>query len=111
MAFRLFTGHQTQPKGLSHGHAGSTRATSDKGHLLPGRTDGIVRMHGRNAETWEKKGLKASSDRFNYDYSDEELQELGDKIKALSRQVKTVHANSEQQLPGSRAAEECADAN
>jgi uncharacterized protein YecE (DUF72 family) len=33
----------------------------------------IVRMHGRNAETWERKGLAASSDRFNYDYSDPEL--------------------------------------
>ena len=42
----------------------------------------IIRMHGRNAETWEKKGLKASSDRFNYDYSEEELEELAAKVKA-----------------------------
>ena len=67
----------------------------------------IVRMHGRNAETWEKKGLKASSDRFNYDYSDEELQELGEKIEALSRQVKTVHAimNNNYQDQGQRNAQ------
>jgi hypothetical protein len=30
----------------------------------------IVRMHGRNHETWNRKGLKAASDRFNYDYSE-----------------------------------------
>jgi uncharacterized protein YecE (DUF72 family) len=67
----------------------------------------IVRMHGRNAETWEKKGLEASSERFNYDYSDDELQELGEKIKALSGQVKTVHAimNNNYQDQGQRNAQ------
>ncbi|HZF81477.1 MAG TPA: DUF72 domain-containing protein, partial [Rubrivivax sp.] len=35
----------------------------------------VVRMHGRNHETWARKGLKAASDRFNYDYSKEELGE------------------------------------
>jgi uncharacterized protein YecE (DUF72 family) len=66
----------------------------------------VVRMHGRNAETWEKKGLKASSDRFNYDYKDEELRELGEKIMALSRHVKTVHAilNNNYQDQGQRNA-------
>ncbi len=34
----------------------------------------LVRMHGRNAETWEKKGIGAS-DRFDYLYRDEELEE------------------------------------
>jgi uncharacterized protein YecE (DUF72 family) len=67
----------------------------------------IVRMHGRNADTWEKKGLKASSERFNYDYSDDELQELGERIKALSGQVKTVHAimNNNYQDQGQRNAQ------
>jgi uncharacterized protein YecE (DUF72 family) len=67
----------------------------------------IVRMHGRNAATWEKKGLKASSDRFNYDYSDDELRELAGKIKALSRKVPTVHAimNNNYQDQGQRNAE------
>jgi uncharacterized protein YecE (DUF72 family) len=67
----------------------------------------IVRMHGRNAETWEKKGLKASSDRFNYDYSDGELQELAGRIKALSRNVRTVHAimNNNYQDQGQRNAQ------
>ena len=30
----------------------------------------IVRMHGRNVDTWAKKGLTTSSQRFNYDYSE-----------------------------------------
>jgi uncharacterized protein YecE (DUF72 family) len=67
----------------------------------------IVRMHGRNADTWEKKGLKASSERFNYDYSDDELQELAARIKALSGRVKTVHAimNNNYQDQGQRNAQ------
>lgn len=28
----------------------------------------IVRMHGRNHETWDAKELTAASDRFDYDY-------------------------------------------
>jgi uncharacterized protein YecE (DUF72 family) len=40
-------------------------------------------MHGRNTQTWEKKGLTASSDRFNYDYSDAELEEIAGKIKIV----------------------------
>jgi len=66
----------------------------------------IVRMHGRNAETWEKKGLKASSDRFNYDYRDVELKEIAGKIKNLSRQVPVVQAilNNNYQDQGQRNA-------
>ncbi|AXK72029.1 DUF72 domain-containing protein [Lysobacter sp. TY2-98] len=51
----------------------------------------IVRMHGRNHETWDKKGLKAASDRFDYDYSDAELREVAKPIVKLSRDVKDVH--------------------
>jgi len=66
----------------------------------------IVRMHGRNAETWEKKGLKASSDRFNYDYGDAELKEIAGKIKNLSRRVPVVQAilNNNYQDQGQRNA-------
>ena len=49
-------------------------------------------MHGRNASTWEKKGLAAASDRFNYDYPDAELKEIANHIKVLSRKVPMVHA-------------------
>jgi len=52
----------------------------------------VVRMHGRNHETWSKKGLKAASDRFNYDYSEEELATLAPKVAELSKAVSVVHA-------------------
>jgi len=66
----------------------------------------IVRLHGRNAETWEKKGLQASSDRFNYDYRDDELKEIAGKIKTLSRHVPLVQAilNNNYQDQGQRNA-------
>jgi len=66
----------------------------------------IVRLHGRNAETWEKKGLKASSDRFNYDYRDDELKEIAEQIKTLSARVPVVQAilNNNYQDQGQRNA-------
>ena len=51
----------------------------------------IVRLHGRNTATWEKKGLKSSSDRFNYDYPESELAELAQPIQAISRQAAATH--------------------
>lgn len=51
----------------------------------------IVRMHGRNHETWEKKGLAASSERFDYDYSDDELREMVSPIKRLASEVGELH--------------------
>jgi uncharacterized protein YecE (DUF72 family) len=67
----------------------------------------IVRMHGRNAATWEKKGLRASSDRFNYDYSEQELDGLAENIEARARRVPTVHAilNNNYQDQGQRNAQ------
>lgn len=50
----------------------------------------VVRLHGRNRETWNKPGLTHSSQRFNYDYSQAELQELVEPIEALSRQAAQV---------------------
>lgn len=67
----------------------------------------VVRLHGRNAETWNAKGLSASSERFNYDYPDAELHELAQRIdsslvdRALEVQV-LVNVNYEDQ--GIRAA-------
>jgi uncharacterized protein YecE (DUF72 family) len=43
----------------------------------------VVRLHGRNAETWAAKGLTASSERFNYEYSDAEIVELAAMTAAL----------------------------
>lgn len=51
---------------------------------------GIIRFHGRNRETWEKKGLTAA-ERFNYLYSEEELGEWVPKIRELQSKTKQVH--------------------
>jgi uncharacterized protein YecE (DUF72 family) len=50
----------------------------------------IVRLHGRNAETWNATGPSASG-RFNYEYSDEELLELSIEIRRLAKQVSKTH--------------------
>jgi uncharacterized protein YecE (DUF72 family) len=51
----------------------------------------IVRLHGRNAQTWNIKGATAASDRFNYDYPDAELGELAALIVELARRVALTH--------------------
>lgn len=51
----------------------------------------IVRLHGRNRETWQKKGLASSAERFKYLYSGEELQTLGAAIRGLKAKVKQLH--------------------
>ena len=51
----------------------------------------IVRLHGRNHGTWEKKGLKAASERFDYWYDERELKELAPNIDALAHQAQRVH--------------------
>ncbi|MGN6666103.1 MAG: DUF72 domain-containing protein, partial [Trinickia sp.] len=50
----------------------------------------IVRLHGRNADTWNVPGSLASG-RFNYDYTEEELRELSTPINALAEHVETTH--------------------
>lgn len=56
---------------------------------LPGLA--MIRMHGRNADTWNLKGLKAASDRFNYDYRDEELRDFITPVRHLGEQAENVH--------------------
>lgn len=53
-------------------------------------TIALVRLHGRNVATWNIKSSVAS-DRFNYDYSDDELSGLADPIKQLANGASTVH--------------------
>ena len=50
-----------------------------------------VRLHGRNAATWDLKGATAASDRFDYDYPDAELVELGARIRELAGRVAQAH--------------------
>jgi uncharacterized protein YecE (DUF72 family) len=51
----------------------------------------VVRLHGRNRETWQKKGLTAA-ERFNYLYGGADLGELAARIGPLARNVQQVHA-------------------
>lgn len=51
----------------------------------------IVRLHGRNEETWDKKGLTAASDRFDYDYTKKELRPIARKVEELAEEAKQVH--------------------
>jgi uncharacterized protein YecE (DUF72 family) len=51
----------------------------------------IVRLHGRNTATWNIQGATAASDRFNYDYSDLELEGLARSIRELSQKVDMTH--------------------
>ena len=50
----------------------------------------LVRLHGRNAETWNVRG-PAASDRFNYRYSTEELKELAVSVRQLAKRVGMTH--------------------
>ena len=51
---------------------------------------GLVRFHGRNSETWEKKGI-GPAERFNYLYTEEELQPWASKIAEISKQTNEMH--------------------
>jgi len=50
----------------------------------------VVRFHGRNAATWEAKGITVA-ERFNYLYSPEELQEWVPRIGRLAQEAEEVH--------------------
>src|SRR6476469_4466946 len=66
----------------------------------------IVRLHGRNHGTWNRKGLKSSSQRFDYDYTDDELRGLADNISGLAPKAEAVHVlfNNNYQDQGQRGA-------
>ncbi len=51
---------------------------------------GLVRFHGRNTETWQRRG-SASADRFDWWYQPEELQEWVPKIAELAARTQEVH--------------------
>ncbi|MEW6033923.1 MAG: DUF72 domain-containing protein [Chloroflexota bacterium] len=51
---------------------------------------GVVRFHGRNRETWERRGIGAAG-RFNYRYSEVELAEWVPRIIGLSARTRQLH--------------------
>jgi len=50
-----------------------------------------IRFHGRNAETWNKRGGSAA-ERFDYLYSDDELHEWVDPLRELAGQAEQAYA-------------------
>jgi uncharacterized protein YecE (DUF72 family) len=52
---------------------------------------GILRLHGRNRETWAKKGLPSSAERFDYSYSRPELEALATSASSLASKVTQLH--------------------
>jgi uncharacterized protein YecE (DUF72 family) len=50
-----------------------------------------IRFHGRNAETWNKRGGSAA-ERFDYLYSDDELREWVGPLRELSEQAEQAYA-------------------
>jgi uncharacterized protein YecE (DUF72 family) len=50
----------------------------------------VVRFHGRNAETWEKRDVKPS-ERFRYLYDEDELADWAPTIASAARQTKQTH--------------------
>jgi uncharacterized protein YecE (DUF72 family) len=51
---------------------------------------GLVRFHGHNQETWEKKGI-GPAERFNYLYTEAELKPWAEKIAKMAEQTKEIH--------------------
>jgi len=50
----------------------------------------LVRMHGRNVETWTRKGIGAA-ERFDYLYSAEELAAWVPRVRRLAEEARQVH--------------------
>ena len=60
----------------------------------------IIRFHGRNAETWEQKGVPAD-EKFNYLYNEEELKEWLPRIRRLAEttEVHVIFKNKHADFP------------
>ncbi|ALM84014.1 DUF72 domain-containing protein [Bordetella sp. N] len=57
----------------------------------PTRPDlAVVRLHGRNRAAWNSRGA-ASSSRFQYEYTLEELEDLARQVRELARRVRETH--------------------
>lgn len=50
-----------------------------------------LRLHGRNRAMWQRKGLASAAERFNYLYSQDELEDFVQPVRALAAQARKVH--------------------
>jgi uncharacterized protein YecE (DUF72 family) len=51
----------------------------------------LIRLHGRNYETWNIQGATSASARFNYDYDEAELGGLAAQISQIAKSVERTH--------------------
>ena len=70
-----------EPQGFKSSVPSVTEVTGDIG---------LVRFHGRNTETWEKKGITAT-ERFSYLYSEDELRPWASKVSELASETNEMH--------------------
>jgi uncharacterized protein YecE (DUF72 family) len=70
-----------EPQGFKSSVPPLAEATSDIG---------IIRFHGRNTQAWESESQVASG-RFNYLYTEDELQEWVSKVRQLAEKTKMLH--------------------
>lgn len=79
-------------RGIVHVIVDAPEGVAKRAHTIWETTSpelAIVRLHGRNASTWS--GAESAAERFNYEYSDEELRELAPQIKAIRKRVARTH--------------------
>ena len=75
-------------RGLVHVVMDAPEGVSNRAHTVWDVTSpqlAIVRLHGRNAQTWS--GSTTAAGRFNYDYSDGELEALAGPIREIAQRV------------------------
>jgi uncharacterized protein YecE (DUF72 family) len=51
----------------------------------------LLRLHGRNADTWNIKGAVDSSERFDYEYGAAELDAIADQVQRLAARAVSTH--------------------
>lgn len=51
----------------------------------------VVRLHGRNSQAWNRRGIAASSGRFVYEYTPEELARIAELVRKLTQAAANVH--------------------
>ncbi|BEP64798.1 DUF72 domain-containing protein (plasmid) [Variovorax sp. V213] len=51
----------------------------------------LVRLHGRNVDTYNIKGAASAAERFDYDYPDHELREIMAQVVRLAYKVRNTH--------------------
>ncbi|MDM0037899.1 DUF72 domain-containing protein [Variovorax sp. J22G21] len=51
----------------------------------------LVRLHGRNVDTYNIKGAESAAERFDYDYPDQELREIMMEVVRLASKARNTH--------------------